>query len=59
MTETSPPRFFLLHLQKTAGTTLNFRLRHCFPRDAIYPQLVDEGSIPAVLEVDHLLASLA
>ena len=50
----SPPIFFV-HLQKTAGTSLNFRLRHQFPRDAIYPQKVDEGSVPAVISVDHLL----
>jgi hypothetical protein len=55
MSAPTPPIFFL-HLQKTAGTSLNFRLRNCFPRDAIYPQRVDEGSVPAVLSVDHLVA---
>jgi hypothetical protein len=51
----STPRIFFVHLQKTAGTSLNFRLRNQFPRDAIYPQKVDEGSVPAVINVDHLL----
>jgi hypothetical protein len=51
----SPRPIFFVHLQKTAGTSLNFRLRHCFPRDAIYPQRVDEGSVPAILSIDHLL----
>jgi hypothetical protein len=51
----SPRPIFFVHLQKTAGTSLNFRLRNQFPRDAIYPQKVDEGSVAAVLTVDHLL----
>lgn len=54
MSSTPRPIFFV-HLQKTAGTSLNFRLRNQFPRDAIYPQKVDEGSVPAVISVDHLL----
>lgn len=32
-----PQRFFFVHLQKTAGSSLFFRLRRVFGRDAVYP----------------------
>jgi hypothetical protein len=49
-------RFFFLHLQKTAGTTLLRRLRAAFPDEAaIYPGPGD-GPVPEnVLLVEHLV----
>lgn len=51
------PRFFVAHLQKTAGTTLRDRLRHHFPTQAIYPN-ADDGTDKrlSVISVRHLLA---
>ncbi|HRW36825.1 MAG: hypothetical protein KDB04_13240 [Acidimicrobiales bacterium] len=50
-------RFFFLHLQKTAGTTVLRRLRPAFADErAVYPAAGD-GPVPEnVLMVDHLLA---
>jgi hypothetical protein len=48
-------RFFLAHMQKTAGTTLRDRLRATFPDEQIYPNASD-GTDPriAVISVSHL-----
>jgi hypothetical protein len=48
-------RFFVAHMQKTAGTTLRDRLRTSFADDQIYPNASD-GSDPriAVISVSHL-----
>jgi hypothetical protein len=49
------PRFFFLHLQKTAGTALWRRLRAQFDPAAVYPG-PDDGEPPeTVLSVDHLV----
>jgi Sulfotransferase family len=49
------PRFFVAHMQKTAGTTLRERLRATFPDEQIYPNASD-GPDPrvAVISVAHL-----
>jgi Sulfotransferase family len=52
---TRPPRFFFVHIQKAAGTSLVFRLRRHFGRAAIYPPESDKGDVAAVISVDHLL----
>jgi Sulfotransferase family len=48
-------RFFVAHMQKTAGTTLRDRLRASFTDDQIYPNASD-GSDPriTVISVSHL-----
>jgi hypothetical protein len=48
-------RFFVAHMQKTAGTTLRDRLRASFADEQIYPNASD-GSDPriAVISVSHL-----
>jgi hypothetical protein len=53
-------RFFVAHMQKTAGTTLRDRLRASFPDEQIYPNATD-GSDPrvAVISVSHLRARWA
>lgn len=50
-----PERFFFVHVQKAAGTSLVFRLRREFGRAAIYPPESDKGDVNAVISVDHLL----
>ena len=49
-------RFFLAHMQKTAGTALRDRLRASFSEDEVYPNKTD-GPDPrvAVISVRHLL----
>jgi hypothetical protein len=47
------PRFFFVHVQKAAGTSLVFRLRRLFGRSAIYPPESDRGN---TIMVDDLLA---
>jgi hypothetical protein len=49
------PRFFVAHMQKTAGTTLRDRLRASFPDEQIYPNGSD-GPDPrvSVISVAHL-----
>jgi hypothetical protein len=49
------PKFFFIHVQKAAGTSLIFRLRREFGRPRIYPPLADKGNVAAVITVDHLL----
>ncbi|MGH8984203.1 MAG: hypothetical protein ACRDY6_10070 [Acidimicrobiia bacterium] len=52
----SAERFFFVHVQKAAGTSLVFRLRRHFGRAAIYPPEADKGDVAAVISVEHLLA---
>jgi hypothetical protein len=48
-------RFFLAHMQKTAGTTLRDRLRATFPEDEIYPNRSDGSDARvSVISVAHL-----
>jgi hypothetical protein len=48
-------RFFFVHLQKTAGTTLRRRLRNHFGEAAIYPNESDGTDIPKlVLSIEYL-----
>jgi hypothetical protein len=54
-----PERFFFVHLQKTAGTTLQRRLAHQFDEVATYPGPGDGIAPDAVLLVDHLAARFA
>ncbi|MBK5286936.1 MAG: sulfotransferase family 2 domain-containing protein [Acidimicrobiia bacterium] len=54
-----PNRFFFVHLQKTAGTTLFRRLRHHFGRDAVYPMPRYQGNVEATLDVDLLVERFA
>ena len=50
-----PPRFFFVHMQKTAGTALWRRLQREFEPTSVYPA-PDDGKPPAtVISVDHLL----
>jgi hypothetical protein len=54
------PRFFVAHMQKTAGTALRDRLRATFPDEQIYPNRSD-GPDPriSVISVAHLRARWA
>lgn len=54
-TPTSSPRFFVAHMQKTAGTTLRDRLKASFTEDQIYPNASD-GDDPrvSVISLRHL-----
>jgi Sulfotransferase family len=49
------PKYFFVHIQKAAGTSLVFRLRRHFGRAAIYPPESDQGDVASVISVDHLL----
>ncbi len=50
-------RFFIAHMQKTAGTSLRDRFRNQFPIEAIYPNASDGTDARlSVISVDHLLA---
>jgi hypothetical protein len=52
-----PTRFFIVHLQKTAGTTLRDRFRATFSDRAIYPNSADgRDKRIAVISVTHLLS---
>lgn len=57
MSQPSPEgqRFFVAHMQKTAGTALRDRLRATFPEEQIYPNRSD-GDDPrvSVISVSHL-----
>lgn len=51
-----PKRFFIVHLQKTAGTSLRDRFRATFPDTAIYPNASDgRDKRLSVISVTHLL----
>lgn len=54
---TEPTRFFVVHLQKTAGTTLRDRFRATFDDAAIYPNASDgkDRRLP-VISLRHLRA---
>jgi hypothetical protein len=50
-----PRRYFVVHMQKTAGTTLRDRLRATFPDEQIYPNATDgPDARVAVISVEHL-----
>ena len=48
-------RFFFVHLQKTAGTSLLRRMKRHFGLTAIYPNDSDGDPIARVISVDHLI----
>ncbi len=51
-----PTRYFVVHLQKTAGTTLRDRFRATFPDAAIYPNAGDgRDKRLSVISLAHLL----
>jgi hypothetical protein len=51
----TPTRFFIAHMQKTAGTTVRDRLRATFTDDQIYPNAGDGPDIRhAVISVSYL-----
>jgi hypothetical protein len=51
-----PQRFFIVHMQKTAGTTLRDRFRNNFEEAAIYPNRTDgRDKRISVISVRHLL----
>lgn len=54
-------RYFFVHLQKTAGTSLVWMLRKQFGRAAVYPDDSDgrRVNVASVLSVDHLQGRLA
>jgi hypothetical protein len=54
-----PPRYFFVHLQKTAGTALFWRLRHHFGIASVYPMPQYQGTPEAVLDVDLLAERFA
>jgi hypothetical protein len=49
-------RFFFVHLQKTAGTSLIKRLKRHFGDGAVYPNASDGDIVTSVISVDHLLS---
>ncbi len=54
--ESEPTRFFIVHLQKTAGTTLRDRFRATFDDLAIYPNTTDgRDKRISVISLSHLL----
>ena len=54
MTAEPVRRWFFVHMQKTAGTTLYVRLRRQFPIEAIYPTTDDQRAHKANVHVDLL-----
>jgi hypothetical protein len=52
-------RFFFVHLQKTAGTTLFRRLKQQFGAGAVYPTPEYQGDVDAVIGVDLLVERFA
>jgi hypothetical protein len=51
-----PRRFFIVHMQKSAGTSLRDRLRNHFPESAIYPNRTDGADKRvSVISLRHLL----
>lgn len=56
---TEPTRFFFVHLQKTAGTSLLIRLRGHFGDDAVYPHPSERGNIDSVINVGYLVDRFA
>jgi hypothetical protein len=55
MAEQYPERFFFVHLQKTAGTTLRERIAATLGTDAVYPNRTDGTDVYSLMvSVDHL-----
>jgi hypothetical protein len=53
---TEPQRFFIVHMQKSAGTSLRDRFRNHFDERAIYPNRTDgRDKRISVISVKHLL----
>jgi hypothetical protein len=52
---TADERFFFVHLQKTAGTSLVKRVQAQFPMRAVYPNGSDGDIVACVISVEHLL----
>jgi hypothetical protein len=52
-------RYFFVHLQKTAGTTLFRRLKHHFGAAAVYPMPQYQGEVGATIDVDLLVERFA
>lgn len=50
------PRYFFVHLQKTAGTALFKRLRHQFGPEGVYPMPQYQGDPDTSIDVDQLIA---
>jgi hypothetical protein len=48
-------RYFFVHVQKTAGTSLIRRLRHTYGQAGIYPNKTDGDIVACVISVEHLL----
>ena len=55
LSTTETPRFYVAHMQKTAGTTLRDRLRATFPEEQVYPNGSDGNDARvSVISVSHL-----
>ena len=54
MTAGPAPRWFFVHMHKTAGTALYQRLHEEFAPEAIYPTVIDQRAHTASLNVDLL-----
>ncbi len=52
-------KYFFVHLQKTAGTTLFRRLKTHFGAEAVYPMPRYQGDVAATLDVDLLVSRFA
>ena len=48
-------RYFFVHVQKTAGTSLIRRLRHTYGQTGIYPNKTDGDIVACVISIEHLL----
>ena len=57
--EAEPRRFFVVHIQKTAGTSLRDRFRNTFDTPAVYPNGSDGKALVAVISLQRLLQSWA
>src|SRR5690606_24333717 len=55
MTDDRTRRWFFVHMHKTAGTTLYYRLRDAFPGGAVYPTRDEQRAWKASLDVEVLL----
>jgi len=57
---TGEPRFFFIHVMKTAGTTLVRQLRQQFPDEAIYPcrtiDYIEPNDVDAYVKIPRLLS---
>lgn len=47
-------RFFFVHLQKTAGTSLRMGLQHQFGEAAVYPDSSDGESVESAMSIEYL-----